>query len=1293
MQLKHLLSLGCLLFIFSNYCFSEGIEPIFYASFDKTFTAEKADGNPAGSVGEEINLETMDIYLKKGIAGRALLTGISDDGKKSLCCKFEGKNNIKTEQGTVSLWVQPVDWNGTDKNFHIFFEAQNPGMKNRFLIYKFYNSDKLLFLFGPDKTWNIAKTSIKDWKSDEWYFIACTWDKENLNLYVNGELVSSEKFKEFPQGGALDTLGIGGLRPKDWENASGKTLIDEVEIYDAALSAKDIFKRWEKYKVSKGQTVPEIMLGQTKKPIIDGIINEDEYAFRGCGFYGMDGKFAAEQSKYFLNYDSENIYIGVRTPVLGKLRSECSIRDDKLWTDDSIEVFLMPKSSSVNYVQFIFNSKGIFYDSERDDASWNAGRFPIANKVTDTEWIFEISIPFKELKTGCPELNEKWKINICRTYSELKLFTAISPVKNGYHDFYNFTSLCFNPGVPLLNFKSIGNILSGNLNLDLEVKDKSSGKDVQALIDLNENGKKVVSFNEEYKLVADKVSQIVVKKEGFGVDGVLKIDLNSPSCGRLYRAEFPFSKVIPMVVRFIYTDIKNQILKVNLKFNSALFKDNLSLRFKMFDSNEKVCIEKKYYPDTQIYEGSLDISGLKPGDYSLEIAAVDKEDNPVCSYRQLFNKPSTPAPWAGNKIGISTAVPPPWIPMKVNGVEISCWGREYIFDKTILPSEIISKDKKMLAAPMRFSSIRNGKVIQYSAGTVKYMNCKDNEVRLEALSEREGLSFKSRILIEYDGFMWFEIELSPSVDPVKIENLVLEIPLKPEFATLVHNCEKGYNYRYTGKGATGAVPQTGWHKDLFKKPVFWVGNEDIGIEWFAEEMSGWFVKNKEESAEIIPGEKETTLKINIIDHPVEIKGIRKLAFGIQATPVRPLNANWRKLRPCNEIWTWFPWTKIFNYPDPQYADMKKIKDQRGWYRGKGIFWYLAIYAISPLAPEWPYWAQKWEKIPPQMGAIMYPDSKEWAAAYVCPNSSSYRDFYMWKLEKTLSKMEIKNLYFDLGVPRECYNKEHGCGWHDDNGTLCETYNILGTRELAKRIYVLLKQHNPDGIIMNHMTEEPVMPVLAFADMLADGENYCQQIAEKESYYDIFTPDLVRAAYMSRQWGPVSTFIPQFHRGSFHYRPERVKFWETPEAQKTINHFIGYILVHDAVIWPTTGVKLKDIWKMQNDFGWDENIVFLPYWDKNNPVKLISPLSERLMVSAYRRPGKLMIVAMNDTDKEEEAIISVDLEKALQEEKQDKMEAFDPLDGKKYNIKDRKIKLILPQRDFRIIEIIHMPQIR
>ena len=300
---------------------------------------------------------------------------------------------------------------------------------------------------------------------------------------------------------------------------------------------------------------------------------------------------------------------------------------------------------------------------------------------------------------------------------------------------------------------------------------------------------------------------------------------------------------------------------------------------------------------------------------------------------------------------------------------------------------------------------------------------------------------------------------------------------------------------------------------------------------------------------------------------------------------------------------------------------------------------------------------------------------------------------MWKLEKTLSEMEIKNLYFDLGVPRGCYNKEHACGWHDDNGTLCETYNILGTRELAKRIYVLLKQHNPDGIIMNHMTEEPVMPVLAFADMLADGENYCQQIAEKESYYDIFTPDLVRAAYMSRQWGPVSTFIPQFYRGSFHYRPERVKFWETPEAQKTINHFIGYILVHDAVIWPTHEVKLKDIWKMQNDFGWDENIVFLPYWDKNNPVKLISPLSERLMVSAYRRPGKLMIVAMNDTDKEEEAIISVDLENALQEGKQDKMEAFGPLDGKKYNVKDRKIKLILPQRDFRIIEIVHMPQIR
>ncbi|OGV38429.1 MAG: hypothetical protein A2020_15345 [Lentisphaerae bacterium GWF2_45_14] len=1293
MSLKNLFFLGIMSFVFSNSVVLRGSEPIFSASFDKTFTAEKAAGNPIGSVGEEVNLETMDIYLKKGVAGRALLTGISDDGKKSLCCKFKAEKNIKIEQGTVLLWVQPVDWTGTDKNFHIFFEAENENVKDRFLIYKYFNSDELTFLIGPAErngehfNWNIARTSIKNWKPDEWYFIACSWDKENLKLYVNGELVKTEKMKEPLKGGPFKDFGIGGLRPGDWENATGKTLIDEVEIYDVALSGKDIFKQWEKYKVSTAQALPEIVLGQAAKTVVDGVINEGEYAFSGCGFYGMDGKLATEQSRYFLNYDAENIYVGVTTPVVGKLRSECSTRDDSLWTDDSIEIFLMPKTSSSSYFQLVFNTKGALYDSEKNNASWNAGKFPIVNKVTEKEWVFEISIPFKELKTESPGLNEKWKINICRTYSELKLFTAISPVKNGYHDFNNFVSLCFNPDAPLLNFRSIGNIFSSNLNLALEIKNKSSdNKDFEVLVELDENGKKSVNFNEKYQVAGGKSCQVSVKKEDFGVDGVLKIDLNSSSYGKLYRAEFPFSKILPMMVRFIYTDIKNQILKANIKFNSMLFKDNLNMRLRMLDSNGKACAEKIYNPDSQIYEADLDISGLKPGDYSLEIASIDKDDNPVCSYQRLFNKPSIPAPWAANKIGISDLIPPPWIPMKVNGTEISCWGREYIFDKTILPSEIISKGKKMLAAPMRFSSVQSGKAIQYSPGTVKYTDCKDNEVRLEAFSETEGINFKSRVSMEYDGFMWIEVELSPaSGAPVKIDNLALEIPLKPEFATLVHNCEKGYNFRYEGDGSTGSVPSEGWRKNIFKKPVFWVGNEDAGIQWFAEEMSGWSVKDKGKSAEIIPGEKETIVKINIIDNPLEIKGIRKFAFGIQATPVRPINKNWRRLRVDNEVRAWFPWTDLFNYPDSKSADKKKIETQLKWYKGKEILWYLAIYAATPFSPEWPYWAMEWEKIPPQMGDIMYPDSREWAAAYVCPNSSSYRDFYMWKLEKALEEMKIKNLYFDLGVPRGCYNKEHKCGWYDDNSTLCETYNILGTRELAKRIYTLLKQRNPDALLMNHMTEEPVMPVLAFADMLADGENYCQQIAEKESYYDIFTSDLFRAAYMSRQWGPISTFIPQFQRSSMSYRPERTKFWKSPEAKKPIDHFIGYMLLHDGVAWPSFGVSLKDIWKMQDDFGWDEKVEFLPYWEKNNPVKLKAD-SEKIMASAYSRPGKLMIVVMNDTDYEKDVEIQVDMAKLFPEKKETAMKVFNPLDGKNVNFENNRIKLKMAPRGFSVIEI-------
>jgi hypothetical protein len=245
-----------------------------------------------------------------------------------------------------------------------------------------------------------------------------------------------------------------------------------------------------------------------------------------------------------------------------------------------------------------------------------------------------------------------------------------------------------------------------------------------------------------------------------------------------------------------------------------------------------------------------------------------------------------------------------------------------------------------------------------------------------------------------------------------------------------------------------------------------------------------------------------------------------------------------------------------------------------------------------------------------------------------------------------------------------------------------TYNILGTREIAKRIYVMMKTVNPDALILNHMSEEPAMPVMSFVDMMVDGELYCKQVAEDKSYYNAFSPAWFRAEFMSRQWGPSLAFIPQFKRGSKLYNPSTMKFWDTPAAQKPLNHFIGYILVHDTKCWPNFGVSMDKVWAIQDQFGWDDKLKFIPYWDKNSPVTVAQPQSKLIMASTYTRPGKAMIIVLNDTDKDE--IIELKLDKARVVPGNPTLTAKDATADKALEIKNSILKVSVPNREFRII---------
>ena len=149
-----------------------GTEPglVFHAPFDKDFSAKVNGKIMDGKHSQQVLFETLSILLQPGVAGKAALIGRPESNKASHhSITYPGENIINPDHGAISFWVSPQDWNAKDKKFHIFFESA--GRDSFLVIYKYYDSSDLLFLFGAQKAkskeeqpYTLAKTSISKWE-------------------------------------------------------------------------------------------------------------------------------------------------------------------------------------------------------------------------------------------------------------------------------------------------------------------------------------------------------------------------------------------------------------------------------------------------------------------------------------------------------------------------------------------------------------------------------------------------------------------------------------------------------------------------------------------------------------------------------------------------------------------------------------------------------------------------------------------------------------------------------------------------------------------------------------------------------------------------------------------------------------------------------------------------------------------------------------------------------------------------------------------------------------------------
>ncbi|MHB9037318.1 MAG: glycoside hydrolase domain-containing protein [Armatimonadota bacterium] len=626
-----------------------------------------------------------------------------------------------------------------------------------------------------------------------------------------------------------------------------------------------------------------------------------------------------------------------------------------------------------------------------------------------------------------------------------------------------------------------------------------------------------------------------------------------------------------------------------------------------------------------------------------------------------------PAPWSGNQIGISSAVPSPWTDLGVAGNTITPWGREYTFDPGApFPSVIkTASPSNSLMSPIVLEVKSSGSVLNFSGGTSTYDVVTPGEVSFTTSHQAGNLQLNTRTTVEYDGMMRVDLNFNP-VAPVPIDSITLEIPLSynSQYLTAPAAPSNEYSAPWDCLYDTyaGAIPGGEGYKSKFK-PFIWVGDADRGLCWFAESNKGWKTSdpNSAIQVKVIAGVK-TQLLITISNVQRTFSSPISFTMGLQATPVKPMPADWRTWRVCdirggfnaNGEPLWSPgvprpvfgntlgvsWTNpsqwsAFGFPAP------KDTMQRNWLVNS-VFTPATILGIkscpywqapniSAQVPEWPYYMYDWsnyfwpnDESPDVLEFGNYPLNG------ACPNSSTWRDFIVDTFNQNMTDLGVTGWYQDGYEINGCRNTDHGCGYVDDTGRVRPTYPIFAMRKLMKRMYVAIKGINPNAKIVGHMSGFLQIPVLSFADAYLDGENVPTpyywvkgvQPPAFDGYYSSRMPnDVVQAEYAGRQWGVVPIFLDLLSRNTGESDASYIA--RTRDMMATL-------LVNDI---PTMWAHMCDrptvyqYWKALDSFGM-ASMESLPYWMNS---AYVTSSSSDVKITVYKKTGKAMFIVANQSN--------------------------------------------------------------
>jgi hypothetical protein len=636
------------------------------------------------------------------------------------------------------------------------------------------------------------------------------------------------------------------------------------------------------------------------------------------------------------------------------------------------------------------------------------------------------------------------------------------------------------------------------------------------------------------------------------------------------------------------------------------------------------------------YEELIALKEPIPGAYQVKLALVDAAGKELVSRDDLrFDKKDEAkvfAHWWNNKRGDPEKVLQPFAPIRVDGETAAVTRRVYTLDGLGLPRQIEANGGKVLTAPARIVVTVGGKEhVVPTNGTVTYTSKKDWRTEFAGKTAVAGLAFTVTGWMEQDGLVNLDLTYAPENGPVAIEDFRVEWPVDDAHGNWMQ-CIGGVGGNYAprtigqvpalssaaGPAGTGTVWDSltdigkagskmvvgNWENNL------WVGNDQRGLCWFGDDDRGWVPNDATPAHSLFRAGKAVVMRNHIINLPkgapaFVLEAPRTINLQYNATPFRHLAKGWRltQVSACNG----------FSRGDYKFDEEEK----------KDFFTILSMPSKDPA--RWPYYLEKYKKsadfiadksgpfsISPRLTWFLtnqialrgYAEKTlepgmynyfraDWSTEYDGESlNKTYRDYMLYLMDMHVRQGGLTHYYFDISFTRSTPALAAGLGYRLPDGRVQPGSMDGPLREWYKRVWALMQEHDlyPGGV-SGHATHSIPLRALPWMDSVLDAEYPIRDAVT------VYTKDAMIAMSCPHNFG-----VKIDHHS--HMDPR----WTT---------------MFDAGMgagggkFNTTGFRHFGIAA--------EDVAFLGFWRNG---QLIKPADKGVLVSAWKRPGKLMLQVYN-----------------------------------------------------------------